>query len=137
MKQTVTTRIEHFNKGRIQELLKLKYELMSENVFRFYRGSCHLFYEDMPKKSFILKAPLVWACGDLHLENFGSFRGDDALAHFDLNDFDEGALAKATWELSRFVAGIFVAAPSLELTGAQAESLAAKFLDAYQGAIRA
>ena len=132
------SRIERFNAGRDPELLAVKYEKMRKSPFSFFRGTAHLFWEDLAGHSGALPdAPLVWACGDLHLENFGSFQGDDALAHFDLNDFDEGALARATWELSRFVAGIFVAAPLLDLTPSQAESIAAKFLDAYQRAIRA
>ena len=132
------SRIERFNAGRDPELLPVKYEKMRKSPFSFFRGTAHLFWEDLAEHTGALPdAPLVWACGDLHLENFGSFQGDDALAHFDLNDFDEGALAKATWELSRFVAGIFVAAPLLDLTPAQGESLATKFLDAYQRAIRA
>src|SRR5690349_3563795 len=132
------SRIERFNAGRDPELLAVKYEKMRKSPFSFFRGTAHLFWEDLAEESGALPdAPLAWACGDLHLENFGAFQGDDARAHFDLNDFDEGALACATWELSRFVAGVFVAAPSLNLTPAQAESLAAKFLDAYQRAIRA
>jgi uncharacterized protein (DUF2252 family) len=132
------SRIERFNAGRDPELLAVKYEKMRKSPFSFFRGTAHLFWEDLAEQTSALPdAPLVWACGDLHLENFGSFQGDDALAHFDLNDFDEGALARATWELSRFVAGVFVAARSLELTPAQAESLAAGFLDAYQRALRA
>jgi uncharacterized protein (DUF2252 family) len=132
------SRIERFNAGRDPELLAVKYEKMRKSPFSFFRGTAHLFWEDLGAHGdALLDAPVVWACGDLHLENFGSFQGDDALAHFDLNDFDEGALARATWELSRFVAGVFVAAPSLELTPAQADALAERFLDAYQSALRA
>jgi uncharacterized protein (DUF2252 family) len=132
------SRIERFNAGRDPELLAVKYEKMRKSPFSFFRGTAHLFWEDLGAQGGALPdAPLVWACGDLHLENFGSFQGDDALAHFDLNDFDEGALARATWELSRFVAGVFVAAPPLEMTPAQADALAERFLDAYQSALRA
>jgi uncharacterized protein (DUF2252 family) len=132
------SRIERFNAGRDPELLAVKYEKMRKSSFSFFRGTAHLFWEDLGAHGGALPdAPLVWACGDLHLENFGSFQGDDALAHFDLTDFDEGALARATWELSRFVAGLFVAAPSLELSPAQVDALAARFLDAYQSAVRA
>jgi uncharacterized protein (DUF2252 family) len=132
------SRIEGFNAGRDPEVLAVKYEKMRTSPFSFFRGTAHLFWEELGAHGGDLPdAPLVWACGDLHLENFGSFQGDDALAHFDLNDFDEGALAPATWELSRFVAGLLVAAPSLELSRAQADALAARFLDAYQSAMRA
>lgn len=36
-----------FNWGILPDLLQLKYEAMTENTFRFYRGTCHLFYEDL------------------------------------------------------------------------------------------
>jgi uncharacterized protein (DUF2252 family) len=78
---------------------------------------------------------LVWASGDLHFENFGSFQGDNGLSYFDLNDFDEAALAPATWEVSRFVASAYVAAPSLDLTRAKVTELVESFLDAYQTAL--
>lgn len=56
------TRIEKFNSHRQKELLAVKYEAMAENMFRFYRGTCHLFYEDLEHaKDFPLKS----ACLDL------------------------------------------------------------------------
>lgn len=135
---TVSARIERFNAGRDPELLAVKYKKMRKSPFSFFRGTAHLFWEDLlAASSALADAPLVWACGDLHLENFGSFEGDDAVAHFDLNDFDEGALAGATWELSRFVAGVFVAAPSLKMTPAHTDALVERFLDAYQSALHA
>src|SRR5712671_315 len=54
-------------------------------------------------------APLVWVCGDLHLENFGSFHGDDGRANFDVNDFDEAALAPASWDLARLLTSLHLA----------------------------
>ncbi|MGI8402371.1 MAG: DUF2252 domain-containing protein [Gemmatimonadaceae bacterium] len=135
---TVSARIERFNAGRDPELLAVKYKKMRKSPFSFFRGTAHLFWEDLHAAGSALPAaPLVWACGDLHLENFGSFEGDDAVAHFDLNDFDEGALASATWELARFVAGVFVATPSLKMTPAQSDALVERFFDAYQSALRA
>ena len=88
MPKNIIKRIKKFNKNREPELLKLKYEALAESPFRFFRGTCHLFYEDLPQKSFILNSPKAWICGDLHLENFGSFKGDNRLAYFDMNDFD-------------------------------------------------
>ncbi len=134
---TASARIERFNAGRDPELLAVKYKKMRKSPFAFFRGTAHLFWEDLAQSGALPDAPLVWACGDLHLENFGSFEGDDAVAHFDLNDFDEGALGRATWELARFVAGVFLAAPSLDLTPTQSDTLVESFLDAYQTAMRA
>ncbi|NJK53097.1 MAG: DUF2252 family protein, partial [Leptolyngbyaceae cyanobacterium SU_3_3] len=72
------------------------------NAFVFLRGSCHLFYEDLPTDSRLDAAPHTWICGDLHLQNFGSYKGDDRLVYFDINDFDEAALAPCTWDWPAF-----------------------------------
>jgi len=132
----VPTRIERFNAGREPERLALKYREMCKSPFSFFRGTAHLFWEDLGARTSALPdSPLVWACGDLHLENFGSYRGNNGLSYFDLNDFDEGALAPSSWEVSRFVASVYVAAPSLNLTHAEANELVKLFLDAYGTAL--
>jgi uncharacterized protein (DUF2252 family) len=129
-------RIERFNAGREPERLALKYRGMCKSPFAFFRGTAHLFWEDLAaRRSALPNAPLVWTCGDLHFENFGSFQGDNGLSYFDLNDFDEAALAPATWEVSRFVTSVYVAAASLNLTGTEANELVESFLDAYQAAL--
>jgi uncharacterized protein (DUF2252 family) len=40
-------RIVDFNKDRLPEMVQLKYEAMSENLFRYFRGTNHLFYQDL------------------------------------------------------------------------------------------
>jgi uncharacterized protein (DUF2252 family) len=77
-------------------------------------------------------APALLVCGDLHLENFGVYKGDNRLAYFDLNDFDEAALAPFTYDLLRFVSSIHVAARHLRLSTRQAEELGGLFLDRYR-----
>ncbi|MFM6271696.1 MAG: DUF2252 family protein, partial [Dolichospermum sp.] len=71
--------------------------------FYFFRGTCHLFYEDLSENSGMNLAPLTWICGDLHLENFGSYKGNNRLVYFDINDFDEAVIAPCTWEIVRFI----------------------------------
>jgi uncharacterized protein (DUF2252 family) len=104
--KNIFTRIEEFNKSGIPDMVKLKYRFMGENMFRFYRGTCHIFYEDLRAKGNILPSPQTWISGDLHLENFGSFKGDNRLVYFDINDFDEAILAPASWELVRIVTSV-------------------------------
>jgi uncharacterized protein (DUF2252 family) len=134
--QDVIARIERFNAGREPERLALKYREMGKSPFTFFRGTAHLFWEDLSsRKGLLTDSPLVWACGDLHLENFGSFQGNNGLSYFDLNDFDEAALAPANWELSRFVTSVYVAAPSLDLSRSEANELVKLFLVAYQTAL--
>ncbi len=134
--QDAPSRIERFNAGREPERLAIKYREMRKSPFAFFRGTAHLFWEDLrARRSAMPDSPQVWACGDLHLENFGSFQGDNGLSYFDLNDFDESAIAPAAWEVSRFVTGVYVAAPMLDLARGEATELVKLFLDAYQAAL--
>lgn len=104
----IKDRIHAFNANREEETLALKYERMSENPSRFFRGTCHLFYEDIASNDFLKNAPKTWVCGDLHLENFGTFTGSDGICYFDINDFDESALAPLLWDVSRIMTSIVV-----------------------------
>jgi uncharacterized protein (DUF2252 family) len=70
-------------------MVQLKYEAMAENVFRFFPGICHLFYENLAAAKPLPLLPLAWIFGDLHFENFGSFRGENGLIYFDLNAFEK------------------------------------------------
>ncbi len=128
---TCFERIEAFNQGRIPEMLRVKYGLMRKNLFGFYRGTSHLFYEDLHGNDTLPSSPLVWVCGDLHLENFGSYKGDNRLVYFDLNDFDDALLAPAGYELARMTCSIFVAFDSLKVEENKAIKMGQLFLKNY------
>jgi len=134
-KDSVVERIRRFNAGRDPDRLALKYRIMRTSAFAFLRGTCHLFYARLPDVPLARTAPLTWVCGDLHLENFGSYKGDNRLVYFDLNDFDESVLAPCTWDLVRVVTSILVGGQSLGLDAAQERTLSRRFLDAYVGAM--
>lgn len=132
----VAETIRNYNAGRDPDRLAMKYANMRTNAFVFLRGTCHLFYQRLPSDPlFAGKAPAGWVCGDAHLENFGSYKGDNRLAYFDLNDFDEAALAPVTWELVRFLSSILIAGDSLCATTDDADALCNTALDAYVGAL--
>ena len=131
----IVNRILKSNKNRDVERLAMKYSAMRTNSFSFLRGTCHLFYDHLSRSSFSKSIPLTWCCGDLHLENFGSYKGDNRLAYFDINDFDEAALAPATWELARLVTSILVSAQSVGIANANAHALSTQFLSAYVAAL--
>ena len=132
---SVIDRIRRFNKDREPERLAMKYKAMNKSAFAFLRGTCHLFYENLPKSPLLKKAPPVWVCGDLHLENFGSYKGDNRLVYFDLNDFDEALLAPCTWDLLRLLTSIQIARHSVHVTREQTIVLCQVFLNAYAEAI--
>ncbi|MGZ3928263.1 MAG: DUF2252 domain-containing protein [Mucilaginibacter sp.] len=124
-------RIINFNKGLLPDIVKLKYAAMAENIYRFYRGTCHLFYEDICKIRDLPPSPAAWICGDLHLENYGSYKGNNHLVYFDLNDFDEAILAPCTWEVSRMATSIFIAFENLEIEEEKAVKMVRLFLKCY------
>ncbi|HTD62886.1 MAG TPA: DUF2252 family protein [Gemmatimonadaceae bacterium] len=131
----VVERIQAFNADREPERLVLKYQRMRLNAFAFFRGTAHLFYEDWTKGGPLDAAPLAWLSGDLHLENFGSYKGDNRLGYFDLNDFDEAYLAPATWDLGRFTTSLYLAADALKIGDSDTRILGATFLDTYGTAL--
>ena len=120
-----------FNAGRDPDRLKLKYAAMRASPFAFFRGSCHLFYARLPRDGIFKSAPLAWSCGDLHLENFGSYKGDNRLVYFDINDFDEAALAPASWDPVRLLASLRIAADGRAIARSDADQLCAVFVDTY------
>ena len=127
--------IQDYNAGRDPERLALKYRAMRASPYAFLRGTCHLFYARLPRGGVFKSAPRAWSCGDLHLENFGSYKGDRRLVHFDINDFDEAALAPASWDLVRLLTSLRVAAGPLGWGDVQAQALCRDHLAAYAGAL--
>ena len=127
----VIAQIASFNAGRDPERLAIKYDKMRASTFAFLRGTCHLFYGQLPRGGVFDSAPMAWICGDLHLENFGSYKGDNRLVYFDLNDFEEAALAPASWDLVRMLTSLWVGAESASLRRSEARVLCDAFLDAY------
>src|ERR1035437_4029638 len=129
--------IKLFNSGRDPERLTIKYSKMRASAFAFLRGTCHLFYDRLPREGMSKNFPLVWACGDLHLENFGTYKGDNRLVYFDLNDFDEAALAPASWDLVRMLTSIWVGTESSSTKTSDSNILCLAFLDAYSSVLAA
>ena len=128
-------RIEAFNVGRDSRRLAMKYAAMRRDAFSFLRGTCHLFYEDLDATA-LPDSPLVWCCGDLHLGNFGTYKGDNRLTYFDINDFDEACMAPVTWDLVRLLASVIVAGNSLKMERATNDALLRAFLDGYSSALQ-
>jgi uncharacterized protein (DUF2252 family) len=127
--------ITRFNAGRDPERLAMKYQAMRSSPFVFLRGTCHLFYAGLPREKVLDEAPPVWICGDMHLENFGSYKGDNRLVYFDNNDFDEACLAPNLYELARLLTSVLVGAADLKVSRAQALALCHTALDSYGAAL--
>ena len=121
--QDASTIIQSFNKHLKPELLLAKYNAMAESKQRFYRGSCHLFYNRLSHFGSPKDHSKAWVCGDLHLENFGTFKGNNSLVYFDINDFDEALLAPISLDILRFLTGILISTEQLDCSHDEAQKL--------------
>jgi hypothetical protein len=71
----------------------------------------------------LMDAPPVFAVGDMHLENFGTWRDADGRLVWGVNDFDEAAVMPYPLDLVRLAASIRLA-PKLDVSNpAAAEAL--------------
>jgi uncharacterized protein (DUF2252 family) len=131
MSNNIAEKIKAYNSGRLPETLRLKYKAMRDDKYRFYRAIPHLLYDDIPSNSFLYNSPNVWLCGDLHLENLGSYKGDNRITYFNINDFDECILGPVLIDVSRLMASVYVASGSLGIKEKDAHALCKAFIDCY------
>jgi uncharacterized protein (DUF2252 family) len=132
----VAAEITKFNAGRDPERLSMKFRAMRTSAFVFLRGTCHLFYARLQPGGIVDSAPHTWICGDMHLENFGSYKADNRLIYFDINDFDEACLAPCLAELVRLLTSVLIAADGLHVSRAEALALCHTAIDSYAAALR-
>lgn len=135
MNRDIPSIIRQFNASREQTVLPLKYEAMAIDAFRFFRGTCHLFYHDLLQAYPFAASPATWICGDLHLENFGSYKGGNKLVYFDMNDFDEGIQAPLLYDLSRCLVSLELATAEIGLTLKDRKKLVQQLLQQYRFAL--
>jgi uncharacterized protein (DUF2252 family) len=100
---------------RSPELLRLKTTRMVESPFAFFRGTFHLFARDVLDRSLsplaVLRAdaPELDLVGDLHSENYGTYKASDGVIHYDVNDFDETTTGRFDFDVSRLAVSHFLA----------------------------
>jgi len=135
MLHRVSQRILDHNAGRDPVRVSLKFARLRQDPFAFFRGTNHLFLDALPRAHSLWRAPAVFVCGDLHLENFGTFKGDNRLCYFDINDFDEACLAPPGIDLVRFATSVHMAALELKWKAPLRRDLIRSFLRAYAQAI--
>ncbi len=83
----------------------LKRGKLAESSFNYFRGIARGFYQWWAEQK-VPAAPLVWSCGDVHIQNVGTFRADNGIAYFDADDFDDACLAPAHFDLGRAATGL-------------------------------
>lgn len=93
----------------LPEDLKQKHAAMAEAVFPFFRATFYRWMQVWPDISpECQEAPQVLAVGDLHVENFGTWRDVEGRLVWGINDFDEAYLLPYTLDLVRLAASAHV-----------------------------
>jgi hypothetical protein len=90
--------------------LERKHEAMKQDVFSFLRATFYRWMQLWPEVcSGCAAAPKVLAVGDLHVENFGTWRDVEGRLVWGINDFDEAFELPYTIDLVRLGASAHMA----------------------------
>src|ERR1700735_1331789 len=118
-------------RGRIPDLIQLKYRLMAESPFGYFRGAARVMAADLalvPNTGIVSQL-----CGDAHVRNLGAFAAQDGRLVFDINDFDETIRGPFEWDLKRMAASLVLAGRESghkeALTRAAAEECLARYCE--------
>src|ERR1700675_2199950 len=88
--------------------ISLKHRHMAEAVFPFMRATFYRWAQLWPVMCPELsRAPQVLAIGDLHVENFGTWRDVEGRLVWGVNDFDEAWPAAYAVDLVRLITSAF------------------------------
>jgi hypothetical protein len=94
----------------IRQDLALKHEHMAEAAFPFFRATFYRWLQLWPHVcEDAAKAPTVLAVGDLHVENFGTWRDLEGRLIWGVNDLDEVHPAPFTIDLVRVTTSAYLA----------------------------
>src|SRR6266849_2280797 len=87
-----TADFEHWLAGQlpiIRQDLALKHQHMAEAAFPFFRATFYRWLQLWPELcAHLAKAPAVLGVGDLHIENFGTWRDEEGRLIWGVNDLD-------------------------------------------------
>lgn len=88
----------------------LKHALMAQAPFPFFRATFYLWLQRWHEScQEVTKAPVVLGVGDLHIENFGTWRDEEGRLIWGVNDLDEAFPAAYTLDLVRLTTSSYLA----------------------------
>lgn len=106
--------------------LRFKHEQMAAALFPFFRATFYRWVQLWPEVCPNLdRVPHILSVGDLHVENFGTWRDTDGRLIWGVNDFDEACLFPYTMDLVRLATSALLATREEHLAMRPKESAAA------------
>ncbi len=122
--------LEQQNTTRLADLVPVRMGRMLQSPFTFYRGSAAVMAHDLTTAK--VTGTTVVCCGDAHVSNFGLFASPERTLLFDLNDFDEAAIAPWEWDLKRLTTSVVLAARDRGLTEDAAQQAVLRAAHGYR-----
>ena len=111
--------------------LQLKHQRMAESAFVFLRGTFYRWLQRWPTVCpSAADAPVVASVGDLHVENFGTWRDAEGRLVWGVNDVDEACRLPYTNDLVRVATSAMLAAEHGHFA-LSPRTIAAAVLDGY------
>jgi hypothetical protein len=116
--------------------LRLKHDRMAESAFPFLRATFYRWMQSWPEVCpATVKAPTVLAVGDLHVENFGTWRDLEGRLVWGINDFDETSPLPYTCDLIRLATSALIARNENHLS-LPLSSVCEAILEGYREGVR-
>src|SRR5215469_5747260 len=116
--------------------LELKHRLMVRDAFSFLRATFYRWAQLWPLVcADLAHAPAVLAVGDLHIENFGTWRDAEGRLIWGVNDFDETVTLPYTQDLVRLGTSALLAIEESRLV-LSARRACAAIVDGYSASLR-
>jgi uncharacterized protein DUF2252 len=113
-----------------------KHVEMADSPFVFLRATYYAWVKQWPAALPDLgDAPPVLCVGDLHFENFGTWRDAEGRLAWGINDFDEASVLPYTNDLVRLATSVALAHEDQRIR-TPAEDLAEAFFDSYRECLR-
>jgi hypothetical protein len=120
----------------VKQDLRLKHANMKSAVFPFLRATYYRWAQVWPKVCpDLAKAPHVLSIGDLHVENFGTWRDIEGRLIWGVNDFDESHRASYANDLVRLGVSAHLAAESGHLP-LERKDICEAILEGYREGLR-
>jgi uncharacterized protein (DUF2252 family) len=133
-KRNIVSLIEASNRGRLENLVPIRYGRMLQSPFAYFRGTALIQAHDLAGTP--ASGINVHACGDCHLMNFGGFATPERNIVFDINDFDETLPAPFEWDIKRLAASFVIAARWRGFRSREAREIAIQAVAAYRESMR-
>lgn len=122
-------------RGRVPDLIALKYQMMAESPFGYFRGAVPVMAADLaqlPSTGIVCQL-----CGDAHVRNLGAYAAADGRLVFDISDFDETIRGPFEWDLKRMAASLVLAGRAAGHKDGSARKASVACIERYAEQMRA